>query len=254
MIPKKIHYCWFGNGPKPPLAERCFKSWRKFCPDYEIIEWNESNYDLSAAPLYVRQAHENKKWAFVTDYVRLKVVYDQGGIYLDTDVELIKSLDSLLNYSAFFGFEDKSLVATGLGFGAEKGAPVLELLMADYNEIPFVKEDGSLDLLSCPHRNTKALEALGLKKDNTKQILPGNVAVFPSSYFCPLSYITGKKTITADTVSIHWYNASWLPEEQKKRRKRRILKNKILRPIKDVLKVVLGKKLAGKLKKKVYKD
>ncbi len=252
MIPKKIHYCWFGNGTKPPLAERCLDSWHKYCPDYEIIEWNEGNYDTSSAPLYVRQAYENKKWAFVTDFVRLHVVYEEGGIYLDTDVELIKSLDSFLNYSAFFGFEDNYLVATGLGFGAEKGASVLKLLMSDYMEIPFVKADGSLDLLSCPQRNTEALVKLGLRKDNTMQVLPDNVAVFPTSFFCPLSYRTGIKTITPDTVSIHWYSASWLPEERRKEHSRRVLKNRLLRPVKTILKKILGKKASGTLKKMVY--
>ena len=100
MIPKVIHYCWFGGNPKPKLAEKCIKSWKKYCPDYEIIEWNEDNFDISAAPLYVRQAYEAKKWAFVTDYVRLEVVYNHGGVYLDTDVELLKSLDSLFQFES----------------------------------------------------------------------------------------------------------------------------------------------------------
>lgn len=108
-IPKVIHYCWFGHDPKPKLAEKCIKSWKKKCPDYKIIEWNEENFDISACPLYVRQAYEAKKWAFVTDYVRLKVVYEHGGIYLDTDVELKKNLDFLLNHKAYFGFEEGRL-------------------------------------------------------------------------------------------------------------------------------------------------
>ena len=107
MIPKIIHYCWFGRNPKPKLAEKCIKSWKKYCPEYEIIEWNEDNYDLSSAPLYVRQAYEAKRWAFVTDYIRLQVIYENGGIYLDTDVELRKSLDPLLVHQAYFGFEDE---------------------------------------------------------------------------------------------------------------------------------------------------
>ena len=148
-IPKIIHYCWFGGKPKPELAEKCIKSWKKHCPDYEIREWNEDNYDLAAAPLYVRQAYEAKKWAFVTDYVRLQVVYECGGIYLDTDVELKKNLDSLLGYSAYFGFEDGKWIATGLGFGAEQGTPILQELMDDYRDIPFLLEDGSEDAGYC---------------------------------------------------------------------------------------------------------
>ena len=119
MIPKKIHYCWFGGNPLPELAIKCLESWKKYCPDYEIIEWNETNFNLDSCE-YVREAYQAKKWAFVSDYARLKVVYDNGGIYLDTDVELIKSLDRLLKNKSFFGTETTGVVATGLGFGAEK--------------------------------------------------------------------------------------------------------------------------------------
>ena len=154
-IPRTIHYCWFGRNPLPKLAQKCIKSWKKYCPDYEIIQWNEDNYDLSAAPLYVRQAYEAKKWAFVTDYVRLQVVYEHGGIYLDTDVELIKKLDPLLQYDAYFGFEDGKHIATGLGFGAVKGAPILRELMEDYHDIPFILPDGGYDTKTCPVRNTE---------------------------------------------------------------------------------------------------
>ena len=120
-IPKVIHYCWFGHNPKPEQALSCIASWKEKCPDYQIIEWNEDNYDISSAPLYVRQAYQEKKWAFVTDYVRLQVVFENGGIYLDTDVELKKSLNALLGYRAYFGFEDATYINTGLGFGAKQG-------------------------------------------------------------------------------------------------------------------------------------
>ena len=254
MIPKTIHYCWFGHGAKPALAERCMASWRKYCPDYEIIEWNEDNFDISSSPLYVRQAYEKGKWAFVKDFVRLWVVWNQGGVYLDTDVELIKSLDPFLSYSAFFGFENNNLIATGLGFGAEKGSSVLQKLMNDYADIPFVLPDGNLDLLSCPHRNTETLVSMGLKQENRLQVLPGNVAFFPTSVFCPLSYYSGKKNITSDTVSIHWYSASWLTKQQKRKHDRRIRKNKVLRPFKDMVKLVLGEKASGLLKRIVYRN
>ena len=254
MIPKTIHYCWFGHGTKPALAKRCMESWSKYCPDYEIIEWSEENFNIECSPLYVRQAYEMQKWSFVTDYVRLWVVWNKGGIYLDTDVELIKPLDSFLQYSAFFGFEDHNLIATGLGFGAERGSDVLQKLMNDYTNAPFILPDGSLDLLSCPHRNTKTLVSLGLRQENRLQILPGNIAFFPTSVFCPLSYFTGRKSITADTVSIHWYSASWLPREEKKKHDRRIRKNKILRPFKDLVKLVVGEKASGFLKRIIYKD
>ena len=228
MIPKKIHYCWFGGNPKPKLAEKCFRSWKKYCPGYEIIEWNEDNYDLSAAPLYVRQAYEAKKWAFVTDFVRLQVVCDQGGIYLDTDVELRKPLEQLLENRAWFGFEDQKHIATGLGFGAEAGHPVLHEIMADYLEIPFLLADGSYDILSCPQRNTGAFLRRGLRQDNSRQTLEGDVLILPSDYLNPKDWKTGEIRITENTLSIHHFGASWytpkMMRELKRKRRRQWLR------------------------------
>lgn len=215
MIPKIIHYCWFGRNPKPKLAKKCMRSWKKYCPGYRIMEWNEDSFDLSSAPLYVRQAYEAKKWAFVTDWVRLKVVYDHGGIYLDTDVELRKSLSPLLKYSAYFGFEGGRYIATGLGFGAEKGTPILKELMEDYKDIPFVLPDGSFDLRGCPIRNTPVLERHGLIADDSLQLLEGNIQIFPSVYFSPDIFRSSPDIITEDTISIHWYAASWFPENKR---------------------------------------
>lgn len=215
MIPKKIHYCWFGGNPKPKIAEKCIKSWRKYCPDYEIVEWNEKTYDLTSAPLYVRQAYDAKKWAFVTDYVRLKVVYDHGGVYMDTDVELKKNLDPFLEYGAYFGFEEDEFVATGLGFGAEKNFSILKEMMEDYLNNPFVREDGSYDTEPCPHKNTRVLCRHGLALDGTKQLLEGNVLILPEEYLCPISYGDLKKKFSDNTVSIHWFTGSWQSTQAK---------------------------------------
>ena len=217
MIPKKIHYCWFGRGEKPKLAKKCIASWKKYCPDYEIIEWNEDNFDISACPLYVRQAYEAKKWAFVTDYVRLQVVYEHGGIYMDTDVELKKSLDPLLEYNAYFGFEDETHIATGLGFGAVKGTPILMEMMEDYQDIPFIQPDGSFDTTACPARNTHVLVRYGLVQNNHKQLLWGNVLVLPTISLCPVSFNTGEHIHSKESYSIHWFSASWQTQEQRKR-------------------------------------
>lgn len=214
MIPKTIHYCWFGRNSKPMFAKKCMKSWKKYCPDYKIIEWNEDNFDLDACPPYVRQAYEAKKWAFVTDYVRLKVVYDHGGIYLDTDVELRKSLDELRGYRAYFGFEDGVHINTGLGFGAESGNVLLAELMDDYRDIPFVKADGDFDITSCPVRNTEVFLRHGLKQDDSFQLLTDNVAVLPSIYLCPVDYHLRRKDGFEMAYSIHWFSASWYAEEQ----------------------------------------
>lgn len=216
MIPKIIHYCWFGRNPKPELAIRCMKSWKKYCPTYKIIEWNEDNFDISAAPLYVQQAYEAKKWAFVTDYVRLQVVYEYGGIYLDTDVELLKKPNQLQKYHAFFAFEEKTCIATGLGFGAEQRSQIIAEMLNDYSDISFIKENGDFDLTPCPIRNTPVLLRHGLKGDGTFQVLTGNICVLPTEYMCPLDNCTGILRKTKKTISIHWFNASWVDEEERK--------------------------------------
>lgn len=218
MIPKTIHYCWFGRNPKPKLAEKCIRSWKRHCRGYQFIEWNEDNYDLDKAPLYVRQAYEAKKWAFVTDYVRLQVVYENGGIYMDTDVELRKKPDKLLKYNAYFGFEDGKYIATGLGFGAVQGCSILKEMMDDYQMIPFVLEDGSFDLTTCPVRNTESFMKYGLIQDNSKQVLTGDILILPQEYLNPVDISTSQPHITKQTISLHWFSASWLSEEDRRKR------------------------------------
>ena len=251
MIPKKIHYCWFGGNPKPKLAEKCFRSWKKYCPGYEIIEWNEDNYDLSAAPLYVRQAYEAKKWAFVTDFVRLQVVCDQGGIYLDTDVELRKPLDHLMENRAWFGFEDQKHIATGLGFGAEAGHPILWEIMEDYREIPFLLADGSYDILSCPQRNTGAFLRRGLRQDNSRQTLEGDVLILPSDYLNPKDWKTGEIRITENTLSIHHFGASWYTPEMMRELKRKQRRQWLRRLPSTIGWQILGKERYEKIRKKL---
>ena len=207
MIPKVIHYCWFGHNPLPPLALKCIESWKKYCPDYKIICHNEDNFDLTQNR-YLSEAYKAGKWAFVSDYARLKVVYDNGGIYLDTDVELIKPIDDLLLTKGFMGFDEKGIVATGLGFGAEKGNKIVSEFLKDYDNIPFVLPDGSYDLTPCPDRNTATLKRLGMDLKNTNQTFM-DIKFLPDEYLCPMNYYTGKKTITKNTYSIHHYSASW---------------------------------------------
>ena len=210
-VPKIIHYCWFGGNPKPKLAEKCIKSWKKFCPDYQIIEWNEENFDVSAAPEYVRQAYAAKRWAFVTDYVRLKAMTEMGGIYMDTDVELVRPLDELLELPGFMGFQTNNEVATGLGFGARKGNSVVQALLRDYDALDFLKADGSADLTPCPERNTRVLQALGVRKDGTRQSI-AEMEIFPAEYFCPMDFYSRELRVTPKTYSIHRYAESWKPK------------------------------------------
>lgn len=206
-IPKVIHYCWFGKGKMPKLAKKCIKSWKKYCPDYKIICHNEDNFDLTQNR-YLNEAYKAGKWAFVSDYARLKIICDNGGIYLDTDVELIKPIDDLLLTKGFMGFDEKGIVATGLGFGAEKGNKIVSEFLKDYDNIPFVLPDGSYDLTPCPDRNTEALKRLGMDIKNTSQTFM-DITFLPDEYLCPMNYYTGKKTITENTYSIHHYSASW---------------------------------------------
>ena len=199
MIPKIIHYCWFGGNELSELAERCIESWKRYCPDYKIIEWNESNFDLDCCD-FVKEAYQAKKWAFVSDYARLKIIYDYGGIYLDTDVELIKTLDSLLKERCYFGEETTGAVNTGLGFGAEKHNDIVQLLLKEYDGYHFTLADGTYDMEPCPTKNTRPLKDIW-KCDE--------FVVFPPEFFCPIDYATKIKTITTNTISIHLFNASW---------------------------------------------
>lgn len=224
MIPKTIHYCWFGGNPKPELAKKCISSWKKYCSDYEIIEWNESNFDIQSAPLFVQQAYEAKKWAFVTDYVRLKIVFDHGGIYFDTDVELINPPDRLLSEHAFFGFEDGIHIATGLGFGAEKNAYILVEMMDEYESLGFATQLEEKRLIPCPVYNTEVLLRHGLRQDDSEQLLEGMVRILPTAVLCPINYITGVKKVQKNTISIHWFAASWQSETTRKiQRKAQVL-------------------------------
>lgn len=217
MIPKKIHYCWFGGSELPDSVKKCIESWRKYCPDYEIIQWNESNYDYKKNK-YMKEAYEQKKWGFVPDYARLDIVYTYGGIYLDTDVELINSLDELLELECFVGLEN-NYVALGLGFGARKGTIELYEMMQEYEKIFFINEDGTLNLKPSPRYTTEYLEKKGLI-NNRKISKVGNITVFPTEYFCPKNLLTGECNITQNTYSIHHYDASWWSEKEKKKMER----------------------------------
>ncbi|WP_366161288.1 glycosyltransferase [Bacillus infantis] len=224
VIPKVIHYCWFGGNPLPDLAKKCIESWGKYCPDFEIRQWDESNFDINCNQ-YVKEAYDSQKWAFVSDYVRLKIVYEYGGIYLDTDVELIKSLDDLIEYEGFMGFENSVHINTGLGFGAKKYNRIIKAMLDDYNDISFIKKDGTFDLTPCPIRNTNTLIKTGLLSNGTKQIID-NIVFLPREYMCPINYETGKMRITDITYSIHHFDESWHTESEKQwQSKKRKYKN-----------------------------
>ncbi|MGN1443453.1 MAG: glycosyltransferase family 32 protein [Acutalibacteraceae bacterium] len=207
MIEKKIHYCWFGRGEKPKKAQKCIASWKKYCPDYEIIEWNEDNFDVGKYP-YAAYCLENKKYAFLSDFVRLVVINDHGGLYFDTDVELIRSPDELLQYDAFYGFETDEFVNTGEGFGAVSGHETVKKMLQLYLDLK-PDENGAYPIVGCPHLNTEALLCFGLERNGKEQTVAG-AKIFPADYFNPYDDPTGRLNLTENTVSIHWYSKSWM--------------------------------------------
>ena len=214
-IPKIIHYCWFGGNPLPEDAKRYIESWKKFCPNYQIIEWNESNYDINKNQ-YAREAYEEKKWAFVSDYARFDIIYQYGGIYLDTDVEMIKNFDELLNQEAFMGFEDGLKVAPGLVMAATPQNSSIKSMMENvYSTRHFKRCDGTLDLTAIPKLVTEYLVNKGLICNNSVQLIDG-IQIYPKDYFSPKDYLTGQVEITHNTYSIHQFSASWQTNKQKK--------------------------------------
>ena len=217
MIPKVIHYCWFGRGELPPLAKKCLDSWKKYCPDYEIKEWNEDNFDLDSYP-YVREAYDKRKFAFVTDVVRLYALYHEGGIYMDTDVEVLKPLDRFLSHHAFSGFENDQFVPTGI-MASEKGGKWAKDNLAYYEGRHFLKEDGSMDLTTNVVTITNYMLPLGLKQNNTFQDFPGLITFYPKDYFCPKSYADGKIYLTDNTYTIHHFAGSWITKSDRLRAK-----------------------------------
>lgn len=211
-IPKIIHYCWFGKSIIPKQNRIWMESWNKYCPDYQIIEWNEDNYDVSKN-LYMKQAYEKGKWAFVSDYARLDIIEQYGGVYLDTDVELLKNIDILLQNEAFCGFESKRYVAFGVGFGAIKNHKLIAELKKDYEKRSFVLGNGKLNETVCPVYQTELLERYGLKRNGQFQLLE-NITVYPVPVLCAMSPYSFKMMENLEnSYSIHHFTGSWLDKK-----------------------------------------
>ena len=216
LIPKVIHYCWFGRNPIPEQYKQWMGSWQRYCPDYEIVQWNEDNYDVAKHP-YIRQAYEAGKWAFVSDYARLDIVYTHGGIYLDTDVEVLRNLDDLLYQPGFCGVDYNSLlVSTGLGVGARQGLPVLRELRDQYDTISFRNSDGTLNLTPCPVYQTAKLQQHGLQLSGEFQNIDG-LMICPVIVLCGTSGTTGGDYATDRTYLRHHFAGSWTDEERKRK-------------------------------------
>lgn len=208
MIPKVIHYCWFGRGKKSALFEKCMASWRKFLPDYEIKEWNEDNFDINSNR-YVREAYENKKWAFVTDYVRLYALYNEGGVYMDGDVEVLKPLDRFLVEDAFTGYESSGYAITGI-MASQKGGAWVKEMLDDYTDRRFILSDGCIDYTANIVPATRIMKAHGMRLDRKEEIAPGYVHLYPADYFCPKQWHTNEIILTDNTHTIHHFAGTWL--------------------------------------------
>lgn len=217
MIPKRIHYCWFGQGHQPALVQRCIKSWKEKMPDYELMLWNEENFDISSNS-YTKEAYQLGKYAFVSDYVRLYALYMLGGVYMDTDVEMLRPLDFFLDLPAFSGFEDGKFIQTSL-IGSEINGKWVEEQLNYYNQRNFINKDGKPDLTTNVKIISENMKKGGFIFDNTIRDYKGMMTVYPSEYFCPKSYDTGRIMITENTYCIHHFAESWIPRSKKMKRK-----------------------------------
>ncbi|MBQ9530761.1 MAG: glycosyl transferase [Eubacterium sp.] len=206
MIPKTIHYVWFGNRPKTKKMEKCYQSWKTFCPDYEIIEWNESNFDINCNR-FLKEAYDAGKYAFASDIVRLMALYEHGGIYVDADVEIIKNLDDLLDNESFIGYEIDQYVNSGQMLGSVKGNPLIKEHLEQYDEISFA-ECKNISTIACPRILTKLLVEKGFQPNGKEQIIDG-MHIYPHDYFNPFDDETGRMHKTDNSYSIHWSAHSW---------------------------------------------
>lgn len=208
VIPRTIHYCWFGKKEMPSFLKECIRSWERFCPEYEIIRWDETNYDTGKY-LYTEQAGRHGKWAFVSDVARLDILYRYGGIYLDTDVELVRGIDELLCQPGFCSVEKWGIVNTGGGCGCVKGHRLIKAILAERTKMAFEREDGSLNLSGSGLYETLPLLDRGFLPNNTSQMIDG-MTVYSSEFFHPYDYMSGELCMTEYTYGIHHFSGSWV--------------------------------------------
>lgn len=233
MIPNIIHYCWFGGKPIPQDYLRYIDSWRKFLPDYEIKRWDESNYDVNCIP-FSSEAYSVGKFAYVSDYARLRILYEQGGVYFDTDVEVIKPIDDILTKGPFMAFEkntnaapDEILnVAVGLGFAVEPHNPIIREILDFYESRHYIYPDGHIEQITIVKIVTDILKKHGLKKSDMPTTVEG-ITLYPWDYFCPVEFLSSKLEITENTRTIHHYSASWMSWTDKLKMKKGYYANKV---------------------------
>lgn len=226
-IPKIIHYCWFGPKDIPENEQSYIQRWKELLPDYQFILWNEDNFDITVNQ-YVREAYENKKYAFVADYVRIKALVEMGGIYMDTDVELLKTFDSYLEDKSFMGFENRTMVGTGI-IGSEPQNPILSEMMCYYESHNFIDENGLMDTTTNVKILNKILLDKGLTPQNKEQVIC-DIHIYERHFFCPKKLSETEFAATNETITIHHFDASWLSDREKKRGTNKIWRN-VCRPV-----------------------
>ena len=214
MIPKIIHYCWFGRGPLPELAQKCIASWKKYLPDYEIKEWNEDNFDVNIIP-YTAEAYQAKKYAFVSDYARFWILYQYGGIYFDTDVEVIRPIDDIVERGNFMGFETDpkpQLKEDASEASVNPGLGIIKKMLDFYEGKHFVYEAVMRNQITVVHIATQVLRENGLKNVAGIQEVAG-CFIYPSEYFCPINVTTGRIHVEKNTRTIHHYAGTWVDKK-----------------------------------------
>ena len=227
-IPKIIHYCWFGNKEKPNIVKKCISSWEEHLKEYEIVEWNEKTFDINSNK-FVKEAYKKGMYAFVSDYVRVYALYNYGGIYLDTDVEVKKSFNNLLNNDSIWGFEEKNYIATST-IGCKKGNKLIKEFLSKYDDKKFIFENGQENLETNVSIVSEIISSLGVEMNNKYQKIEGLATFYPQEYFSPYDYINCYSKATSNTYAIHHFYKSWLPTSVK---------------IKSVIKKVIAKFIGG---------
>ena len=243
-IPKIIHLVWFGKKEYPELVKKCLKSWDDYLPDYEIKIWNENSFDVGVCP-FVKEAYNSQKWAFVSDYVRLWALYNYGGIYMDTDVEVVRPLDAFLEHDAFSGFEAKDSIPTGI-IGAAQNNEVIKMLLDYYTDKHFVNDDGSLNQISNVTIITEILSSHGLVLNGKFQNIAG-FALYPQIVFCPNNFLRIFNITSRQTYTIHHFTGSWTNSPITKK----TLKLNVKRYFVGVLRDAIGTQRTAKIIDKV---
>lgn len=240
MIPPIIHYCWFGKKPIPKEFKKYIQTWYKYLPDFQIKQWNESNYDVNCIP-FSKEAYSVGKYAYVSDYARLKILYENGGIYLDTDVEIIKGLKEVIDRGAWMAIEKHNntpeahdMVNLGLGFGVEPHNIIIKEIMSYYENTHYIFPDGHIEQIPIVPITSKVLKKYGLKPLCDAPYDCGGITIYPWEYFCPMEYLSNKLEITPNTCSIHHYSATWMTWLDKLKMKKGYYANKIKRYFNEI--------------------